>query len=83
MDQPPEEIRQVSRFDTKQAFIFLFAVSFGPAFIVVDLTTDETGESFYVINCVLLFFILLTFISNAICVQILTHVQSQTKLGSY
>ena len=66
--QPPEEIKQVSRFDNGQAFIFLFAVSFGPAFIVVDLTTEEVGRGYYIVNCILLVFILLTFVSNAISI---------------
>jgi len=50
------------RFDSKQAFIFLFAVSFGPAFIVVNLTTDKVGKGYYTVNTVMLSFILVTFI---------------------
>lgn len=58
-------------------------MSFGPAFIVVNLTTESVGKGYYTVNAILLVFILLTFISNAISVHMLTQVQSQTKLGSY
>jgi len=52
-------------------------VSFGPAFIVVDLaTTDYNDKGFYVVNGILLVFILLTFTSNAFSVWMLTKVQS-------
>ena len=69
------------RFDNWQAFLFLFAVSFGPAFIVVDLTTDS--QTVFLVNLVVLLLIFLTFLSNAISVWMLTRVQSYTKLGSY
>ncbi len=79
-----ESVREVTRFDNKQAFIFLFALSFGPAFIVVDLTTEGSGSrAFYIANCILLTFIVLTFISNTVSVWMLTRIQSHTKLGSY
>lgn len=78
------DVKEVTRFDSNQAFIFLFAVSFGPAFIVVDLATQDGGtKGFYIVNSVLLVFIFLTFVSNTISVWMLTKVQSQTKLGSY
>jgi hypothetical protein len=76
-----DEVKEVFRLENWQAFIFLFAVSFGPAFIVVDLTTDS-NTVFYV-NVVILFLILLTFLSNWISIWMLTQVQSYTKLGSY
>jgi len=79
-----EDTKEVKRFDNWQAFIFLFAVSFGPAFIVVDLSTNNGGgKAFYIVNIVFLIFIFLTFISNSISVWMLTKVQSYTKLGSY
>lgn len=31
------------RLDKKTAFFILFAVSFGPAFIAIDLSTDSTN----------------------------------------
>jgi hypothetical protein len=65
-----EEVKEVFRLDNWQAFLFLFAVSFGPAFIVVDLTTDS-NTVFYV-NVVILFLILLTFLSNWISIWMLT-----------
>lgn len=70
--------KEVTRFDSNQAFVFLFAVSFGPAFIVVDLVTedDQDLKGFYTVNSILLVFIALTFISNAISVWMLTKVQS-------
>lgn len=80
------ESTEVTRFDSNQAFIFLFAVSFGPAFIVVDLTTAENSggsNGLYIVNSILVVFILLVFVSNAISVAMLTSVQSQTKLSSY
>ena len=59
----------------------MFAVSFGPAFIVVDLTTDN--KTVFSVVIVILGLILLTFISNCISIWMLTKVQSYTKLGSY
>jgi uncharacterized membrane protein len=76
-----DEVKEVVRFDNWQAFLFLFAVSFGPAFIVVDLTTDS--QTVFYVNLVVLLLIFLTFLSNAISVWMLTRVQSYTKLGSY
>ena len=76
-----DEVKEVVRFDNWQAFLFLFAVSFGPAFIVVDLTTDS--QTVFDVNLVVLLLIFLTFLSNAISVWMLTRVQSYTKLGSY
>ena len=76
-DEGDEESTEVTRFDSNQAFIFLFAVSFGPAFIVVDLATtnySDTDKGFYIVNSILLVFILLTFISNAVSVTMLTRV---------
>ena len=79
-----EETKEITRFDNNQAFIFLTAVSFGPAFIVVDLaTTDSADRGFFIINSILLLFILLTFTSNTISIWMLTRVQSITKLSSY
>lgn len=75
------EVKEVSRLNSWQAFCLLFAVSFGPAFIVVDLTTDS--NSVFYVNVVILILIFLTFISNCISIWMLTHVQSYTKLGSY
>jgi len=76
-----EEVKEVSRLDNWQAFLFLFAVSFGPAFIVVDLTTDS--KTVLSVNIVILVLIMLTFLSNWISISMLTKVQSYTKLGSY
>jgi hypothetical protein len=67
-----DEVKEVVRLDNWQAFIFLFAVSFGPAFIVVDLTTDSS--SVLSVNIVLLVLIFLTFVSNAISIWMLTRV---------
>ena len=84
-DDTIAETNEITRFDSNQAFIFLFAVSFGPAFIVVDLATEDySGKNgFFIVNSILVVFILLTFVSNAISVFMLTRVQSQTKLSSY
>jgi len=78
---PSEEVKEISRLDNWQAFLFLFAVSFGPAFIVVDLTTDS--QTVFSVVIVILGLILLTFVSNWISIWMLTKVQSYTKLGSY
>jgi hypothetical protein len=74
-------VKDITRLDNWQAFLFLFAVSFGPAFIVVDLTTDN--KTVFSVVIVILGLILLTFISNCISIWMLTKVQSYTKLGSY
>lgn len=51
---------------------------------MVDLaTTDYDNKGFYLVNSILLLFILLTFGSNAVSIWMLTKVQSQTKLSSY
>jgi len=78
---PSEEVKEITRLDNWQAFLFLFAVSFGPAFIVVDLTTDS--QTVFSVIIVILGLILLTFVSNWISIWMLTKVQSYTKLGSY
>jgi len=78
---PSEEVKEITRLDNWQAFLFLFAVSFGPAFIVVDLTTDS--QTVFSVVIVILGLILLTFVSNWISIWMLTKVQSYTKLGSY
>lgn len=69
---PQEEAKDVVRLDNWQAFLFLFAVSFGPAFIVVDLTTDS--KTVLSVNIVILVLIFLTFISNWISIWMLTKV---------
>jgi len=69
---PKEEEKDVVRLDNWQAFLFLFAVSFGPAFIVVDLTTDS--KTVLSVNIVILVLIFLTFISNWISIWMLTKV---------
>jgi hypothetical protein len=69
---PQEEEKDVVRLDNWQAFLFLFAVSFGPAFIVVDLTTDS--KTVLSVNIVILVLIFLTFISNWISIWMLTKV---------
>lgn len=74
-------VKEITRLDNWQAFLFLFAVSFGPAFIVVDLTTDS--QTVFRVVIVILGLILLTFLSNWISIWMLTKVKSYTKLGSY
>ena len=69
------------RLDNWQAFVVLFAISFGPAFIAVDLTTEsDTNE---LVTGILVFLIVLVFLSNLVSVWMLTQIHSFTKLGSY
>jgi hypothetical protein len=56
------------RLETKEGFVLLFAASFAPAFIVLDLVTTGQEKEFYWINTVLLAFITTVFVSNFISV---------------
>ena len=41
-DQQEQEPTVAKRLDDWDAFIVLFAISFGPAFVAVDLTVNQT-----------------------------------------
>lgn len=70
------------RFDQMEAFFFLFAASFGPAFIAIDLSTSvteiQTGLFFAIVGIIVFVFFL-----NQIAVYMLTEVYRIEKLGSY
>jgi hypothetical protein len=70
------------RFGQTEAFFFLFAVSFGPAFIAIDLSTSVTDiqtSLFFVIVAIIVF----VFLMNFTAVYMLSEVYRLTKLGSY
>ena len=81
VQSPPSA--DMKRLDTRQAFIYLFAASFTPAFIVVDLATQTGGRAFYTVNGIMLAFILLTCASNQVGVNVLTRIQNHKSLGCY
>lgn len=66
----------------KEAFYFLFAASFGPAFIAIDLSTSvsriQTGI-FFAITLIILF----VWFMNHTAIYMLSEVYRLTKLGSY
>ena len=70
------------RFGQTEAFYFLFAVSFGPAFIAIDLSTSVT-EIKTGIFFVIFLIILLVYLMNQTAVYMLSEVYRITKLGSY
>jgi len=61
-NEEPPEIKEQPKIEQWKAFMFLFAISFGPAFVAVDLSSDqpEREEVFIMILVV----VVLTFISN-------------------
>ena len=64
------------------AFFFLFAVSFGPAFIAIDLSTSvqEIKTSIFF---VIFFIVVAVYLMNQTTVYMLSEVYRLTKLGSY
>ena len=70
-----------SRLDSLNAFYVLFAISFGPAFIAIDLSTDSTDQKW--VTCITLAVIFIVFLMNFVSIFMLTSVHTYTKLGSY
>lgn len=64
------EVPQTERFDSWSAFMLLFAVSFGPAFIAVDLVTENTVSQ--TLTLILIVILVLVFLSNIASIQMLT-----------
>ena len=77
-DQPET---QIIRFDKWQAFCILFAISFGPSFIALNLSVGSTMEP--LADVVVIVIIAIVFVLNYISVDMLTKVQSKTNLTSY
>ena len=77
----PEKIPDDPRLDSLNAFFVLFAVSFGPAFISIDLSTDDTKS--ILVTVLTLVVICMVFLMNFVSVWMLTSVHTYTKLGSY
>ena len=75
----------MKRLDTFDAFVVLFAISFGPAFVAVDLTVNQPGDkgNKEVITIATLIGILIFFLFNIITIYMLIDVFHTKTLGSY
>lgn len=71
----------VKRLDSLQAFMILFAISFGPTFIALNLSVQQQQESTG--DLVLVAIILIVFIMNHFSVDLLTKVHQKTQMTSY
>lgn len=80
-DHGNDEERTMVRFDSYQAFFILFAVSFGPTFIALNLSIGQKVNPWS--DFVLIFIILIVFCLNIISVDMLTKVHSKTTMTSY
>jgi hypothetical protein len=82
LDEPrADKIQDNPRLDSLNAFFVLFSVSFGPAFISIDLSTDATTST--MVTGLTLVVIIMVFLMNFVSVWMLTSVHTYTKLGSY
>jgi len=70
-----------SRLDAWNAFYVLFAISFGPAFIAIDLSTEGTDQKW--VTYITLGVIFIVFLMNFLAIFMLTSVHTYTNLGSY
>ena len=75
----------MKRLDTFDAFVVLFAISFGPAFVAVDLTVNQpdSGKDKELITIATLVGILIFFLFNIITIYMLIDVFHTKTLGSY
>ena len=69
------------RFDNYEAFYILFAISFGPTFIALNLSIDASSNP--AADMVLIAIIGIVFILNYISVDMLTAVHSKTNMTCY
>ncbi len=82
LDEPrAEKNLDDSRLDSLSAFFILFAVSFGPAFISIDLSIDDTESKLG--SGLTLGVVFMVFLMNFVSIWMLTSVHTYTKLGSY
>ena len=70
------------RLDDWDAFIVLFAISFGPAFVAVDLTVNQ-NDSDLGITLATMAGILIFFLFNIVTIHMLVDVYTTKTLGSY
>lgn len=77
-DQPET---QLVRFDNWQAFCILFAISFGPSFIALNLSVGSTVDP--IADLIVIVIIAIVFVLNYISVDMLTKVQTKTNMTSY
>ena len=69
--------------DMWEAFVVLFAISFGPAFVAVDLTVNQNDEGKAIITIATLIGILIFFLFNIVTIYMLIDVFHTKTLGSY
>ena len=70
------------RLDDWDAFVVLFAISFGPAFVAVDLTVNRNGSDLW-ITIATMIGILIFFLFNIVTIHMLVDVYTTKTLGSY
>ena len=74
----------MKRLDFGDAFLVLFAISFGPAFVAVDLTVNQNdGDGKEYITIATIAGILLFFLFNIVTIYMLVDVYTTKSLGSY
>ena len=74
----------MKRLDSWDAFVVLFAISFGPAFVAVDLTVNQNdGPGKEMITVATLIGILIFFLFNIVTIYMLVDVFTTKTLGSY
>ena len=70
------------RLDDWDAFIVLFAISFGPAFVAVDLTVNRNGSDVWITTATMIG-IAIFFLFNIVTIHMLVDVYTTKTLGSY
>ena len=74
----------MKRLDTWDAFVVLFAISFGPAFVAVDLTVNQSaGPDKEYITIATIAGIIIFFLFNIVTINMLVDVFTTKTLGSY
>ena len=74
----------MKRLDTWDAFVILFSISFGPAFVAVDLTVNQNDDgNKQIITIATLGGIVIFFLFNIVTIYMLVDVFTTKQLGSY
>lgn len=74
----------MKRLDTWDAFVILFSISFGPAFVAVDLTVNQSfDDGKKIITIATIAGILIFFFFNIVTIYMLVDVFTTKQLGSY
>lgn len=81
VDAQDKEEEVTKLITSTEAFFILFAVSFGPTFIALNLSVDDHMNPWA--DVILIVIIGIVFVLNMLSVDMLTNVHSQTKMTSY